>query len=211
MWTKLTLATVALFVVAGCGGDEESKDRSAVERSTTPVTEPGADVQSPGEDEQQRAPARDDAAAEGEVERGKPRTLPNGTVIIPPKPPATEELHSSDACEETTVDRGGRDARVTVPPTPGISASIEGRVVRVRYDTGRPPRACRPYYISVLVNADDGTPPIGRRVRLRDLGVGQIRVSLPDYFARPKVASATLGTKRGYTSETARVTIASDS
>jgi hypothetical protein len=130
--------------------------------------------------------------------RGVP--TPGGGIAYPPPPPpdAARRLAGS-ACgrRRSPVPAGG--ARVLVPPPLGLSAHVAGAVVGVRVDPGRPPAACRPRAVLILIDDDDPSVPLeDERVELcpqRDI---LVRIPIPRSLrSAPTVARASAATADG--------------
>ena len=206
------LAFVSAAMLASCGEERtESPSQSAdVREPTAQKTDPRSRPPQRHSRSTRRAPEVRTADRSGdEISRGQPRTLPNGTVIIPPLPPTQAASAASDICASQGVQDGGPAARAPAPPRPGLRAELGRDVVNVYYDPGDPPGRCRPDYIHILVDVNnDALPPLSRTVRLTRPGERKLTVPVPEFFdSMPDVARATTGTDRGQLSPTARVRI----
>jgi hypothetical protein len=216
-----TLGSVVLFGVglAGCdsGGQEvrespesvsasESVSESETRRETGPPS-----TQVPANKKRRSAPAnRNGPPARSVGSHAAPRTLPSGAIVVPPERPRSAMLAPGEGCGKSTLERAGSTVTVTVPPRPGLTAMIASSKVRITYDTGEPPRQCRPDFISVLIDDDgDPHPPRSHRFWLKGLTQDTFAVPVPTYFdSAPDVVRATTGTQDGRLSPTARVLVA---
>lgn len=225
--TVIFLATAG-FVIGGCGGGSTGSGDSgrvtnagpaAALASTTPPSSavspapttprPAATAPATTAGSHPTTPELDELRERipGGSSRPPARTLPNGSVVIPPPTPTTTEQPASDACDQETIDRDGVPTTVEVPPEPGLRAEIVGDSVRVIVDTGQPPARCAPDYLSVSVQV--GTElrsPVSRQQRLDRLGQQTFTLPLPD-GSGAGVVRATTGTDAGHISPTASIAL----
>jgi hypothetical protein len=187
------------FLLAGCGDDGTGEGAAVGDTSTRRAAVKEV------EHESSRARV-DDSRSEGR----RSRTLPNGTVIYPARPPATAVQRPTNRCAETTVRTlGGDKRRDRVPPPPGVRASFRSaRVVVVRIQVGRVPSDCKPSFVNVLVDdQEDPLPPVARTVRLNGRDHVQIAMRLFDQMRAADTVRVTAGMQSGRIGSTAKVLI----
>lgn len=142
--------------------------------------------------------------------RGPAQTQPNGTVIIPPAAPTQTVQSASNACAILTLDMPeGGTKDVKVPPAPGLQATLQGGDVLVTFDTGQPPRACRPKVIRILIDDDDHAfPPVSDTYELGKLGPQSLSIPIPRALqSTPTLVQASLGLRPEFRGPNSRIKI----
>jgi hypothetical protein len=206
---RLLVPILALVLVSSCGDSSDGAQTPSPQRQPRSGPEMSGqrdrdgESTDPGGDREQPPQARTD-------ERGRTvRTTPKGAVLRIPPGPRRSTVRSSNRCARSQIHQGETVRTVSVPPRPGLRANRIGRRIEITYDTGQPPRGCRPAFVSL--HADKHTepyPPVTKRLRLRRLGRHRVSLRIPGYLpSLPDTARASTVTRAGRLSPTARVRI----
>jgi hypothetical protein len=200
------LAATAAGILAACGGASTDEEALAPEPGTTQSTQ---ETTAPlaGPSRPPTAPRRPDGSRRERdpadpASRDRAYTMPDGTVVIPPPPVASEERQAGRRCGE----REGNP----VPPNPGLSARLAGdRAVAITVETADVRRHCRAVRAELAVDvAGDGYAGYSTMVRIGDPGRSVHRVTLPAWFrGTPDIARASVSTVTRRVSETVSVRI----
>lgn len=199
-----------------------STSNPAASRPSSPRVASHRPTQTVGTPAPVRAHARAGASARPQVRRFRrspvapipgrpaPRTMPDGSVVIPPAVPTQDHIAASNACDARPIqtEHGGQRI-VQRPPAPGLQASIDGSHVIVDVDTGRPPAMCAPAFLVVLLTNTRGHGAVAtRRFRVLALGPQHLVLPSPAYFsAAPDVVRAYVVTSDGRESQISSVPV----
>ena len=143
---------------------------------------------------------------------GRPpaRTLPDGTVVIPPATPARGTVTASDTCDTHSVQtEHGGSKTVVVPPAPGLHAALAGTQVVVDIDAGKPPARCAPSFVVILLANTRGHGQVSTHSIATGSHPAQ-RLTLPSptfFSAPPDVVRAYSASKDGRESRVSSVSV----
>lgn len=181
-------------VVVACGDTGAgSEDRGAQREPSVAKPSPADPAATDRQRELARRRARIECYRAGKCGRWRVRRLPGGklemqrpggariTVTVP----SHYSVKPGQGCGKQELGLpDGSKREILVPPTPGLSAKLVGGSVRVRYDFGDVPSACRPSLLAVRLRAS--THPV-------DMGIGSIAVKGPQGVGDVKVRENPFG------------------
>jgi hypothetical protein len=204
-----TLLCLAAGVV-GCGGSIAHTTASSVASAPSTVTTTTTGSRA-SRAPRRGAPSRSRRPLAVSIPGRPPaRTMPNGSIVIPPAPPAGKKVAASDSCDPRTVQtEHGGSKTVEAPPPPGLQARIFGARVVVDIDVGAPPAGCAPSFLVVLLANTRGRSQVSTHgVAIGSHPVQRLTLPLPSFFsAPPDVVRAYSATKNGRESRVSSVNV----
>ncbi len=181
-------------VLAGCGGGPPSPQTDSGGPRSGTSTLPSSTEENVGE----RSASNTDV--------GVPRAVvkDSGAVYLPPDLPTEGAVGPGRRCEDR-VDASG--ARASFPPSPGISATRVGNVVKIRYHTADVPRRCAPVSLRLVLDVNDDPLPGRSTVINTQLLKGHVDLKVPVGLEGADVVRAIARTAQGAPSDATAVVI----